>query len=85
MYYIDQNGNLYQVDLQIGDRIATDEEVASYEDKKNIAQKIAEAKQYLADTDYKMLPDYQPKEGSESLESIKAKRAEAREYVRANS
>lgn len=72
-------------DFQIGWREATQEEVQAYLDSKNMAAKIAEAKQYLADTDYKMLADYEPKEGGESVESIKIKRAEAREFVRANS
>lgn len=38
-------------------------------------------KDYLKDTDFKMLPGYVPKEG-EDLEAIKTKRDQAREYIR---
>jgi hypothetical protein len=38
-------------------------------------------KDYLSDTDFKMLPSYIPKEG-EDLEAIKTKRNQAREYIR---
>ena len=44
-----------------------------------LSTKIAEAKAYLASTDFKVLPDYD-KEPSEVI----AKRAEAREFIRAN-
>ena len=37
---------------------------------------------YLSSTDFKMLGDYVPEEGSESLDSIKTKRAAARATVR---
>ncbi len=50
--------------------IAPDEQVRIY-------------KEYLTNTDYKMLPGYVPKEG-EDLEAIKEKRDLAREYVREN-
>ena len=40
---------------------------------------IAEAKAYLASTDFKVLPDY-----DEDVTTIKAKRQEAREFIRAN-
>lgn len=48
-----------------------------------LAEKIAEAKAYLAETDYKDLPRYKPKEG-EDIEAIYAKRDELREFIRAN-
>jgi hypothetical protein len=44
-----------------------------------LSTKIAEAKAYLASTDFKVLPDYD-KEPTEVI----AKRAEAREFIRAN-
>lgn len=40
-------------------------------------------KDYLAATDFKMLPGYIPKE-DEDIDSIKSKRDLAREYIRAN-
>lgn len=45
---------------------------------------LAAAKQYLLDTDYKMLADYTVKPDGESMDSIKAKRATAREFIRVN-
>lgn len=48
-----------------------------------LAQKIAEAKAYLASTDFKDLPRYKPKDG-EDMETIYAKRDEAREFIRTN-
>ena len=42
---------------------------------------INEAKAYLANTDYKMLPNYVPK-ADEDLDAIIAKRNETREFIR---
>ena len=44
---------------------------------------IAEAKQYLVDTDHKFYGDYEPK-ADEDLELVRTKRSEARAFVRAN-
>jgi hypothetical protein len=43
---------------------------------------VAEAKKYLASTDYKMLSDYTVAPDGEPLASIQVKRATAREYIR---
>lgn len=73
-------------DHLIGDKVQmTDEEVEAHINPPKteamiLAEKVAEAKQYLADTDFKMTTDY-----DEDVTDIKAKRAEAREFVRANS
>lgn len=53
----------------------TDVEIA----KHKIEAIVQEAKMYLNSTDYKVLPDYEPKD-----ETIIAKRAEARAFIRAN-
>lgn len=45
-------------------------------------QQISSAKQYLSDTDFKMLLDYVPRPDGEPLADIKAKRAAARELIR---
>lgn len=55
--------------------IFTDEEIVKHETE----AKVQEAKMYLLNTDYKVLPDYEPKD-----EAIIAKRAEARAFIRAN-
>lgn len=57
----------------------TEEELAQQE----INKKIQEAKLYLANTDYKMLPNYVPK-ANEDLDAIIAKRNETREFIRNN-
>lgn len=57
----------------------TEEELAQQE----INKKIQEAKAYLANTDYKMLPNYVPKV-DEDLDAIIAKRNETREFIRNN-
>lgn len=44
-----------------------------------LATKIAEAKAYLASTDFKVLPDY-----DKDATDVIAKRQEAREFIRAN-
>lgn len=44
-----------------------------------LAEKVAEAKLYLASTDYKVLPDYEPKS-----DELVALRATAREFIRLN-
>ena len=46
---------------------------------KEINEKLAEAKQYLLDTDFKVLPDY-----DQDSTEVKVKRQEAREFIRAN-
>ena len=48
-----------------------------------VSEKIQEAKAYLANTDYKMLPNYVPK-ADEDLDAIIAKRNETREFIRNN-
>ena len=47
--------------------------------KDSIEYKINEAKKYLIDTDYKMTIDY-----DKDVAEVKIKRAEAREFIRAN-
>ena len=44
-----------------------------------LAEKVAEAKAYLASTDFKVLPDY-----DEDVTEVKIKRQEARELIRIN-
>ena len=63
--------------------------IKTYEEKQEeirlqeIKTQIAKAKQYLDDTEHKFNMDYEPKAG-EDLEAIRAKRSEARAFVRAN-
>ncbi len=47
--------------------------------KRNIQQQIQEAKDYLNDTDHKVLPDY---DKTENVESIKTTRQQKRELIR---
>ena len=51
--------------------------------KATVEYKTQEAKTYLANTDYKMLPNYVLK-ADEDLNAIIAKRNEAREFIRNN-
>jgi len=50
--------------------------------KHDLESEIGKAKFYLEGTDFKMLPDYTPNEGAESIESVKEKRFIARELIR---
>ena len=52
-------------------------------DTQYIEQKVQEYKTYLNDTDHKFNVDYEPKAG-EDLEAIRAKRKEARDFIRVN-
>lgn len=83
MYYTNNGTDLYQGDIQIGDREATIKEVEAYEAKKELAFKVNKVKAYLANTDYKDLPRYVPKV-NEDIEAIYRLRDEAREFIRAN-
>ena len=47
--------------------------------KKELEKQISEAKQYLLDTDFKVLPDY-----DQDTTDVRVKRQEAREFIRAN-
>ena len=58
----------------------TEEELA----KQELDKKIAEAKAYLLSTDFKMTVDYFATMIIEKQEEVIAKRAEAREFIRAN-
>jgi predicted house-cleaning noncanonical NTP pyrophosphatase (MazG superfamily) len=91
-YYINTNKEIFAYeedgsqDYLIGDKVAiTIEEIEAInkakedEYKSSLEYKIQEAKTYLVSTDFKVLPDYD-KEPSEVI----AKRAEAREFIRAN-
>jgi len=88
-YYKDNQNNVFayddtQMDL-VGDKtLMTDVEVESHinpvpTEQELTAQKVAEAKQYLSSTDYKMTVDY-----DQDVADTKVKRAEAREFIRAN-
>ena len=59
----------------------TDEEIA----KEQLEHKINEAKAYLLSTDYKMTVDYFGSLSKEIQDELILKRAEAREFIRANS
>ena len=59
----------------------TEEEIQAEE----IAMKVQEYKSYLASTDYKMTIDYFATLTVDMQNELTTKRAEAREYVRANS
>lgn len=52
--------------------------------KNSIEFKINEAKQFLAKSDKKVLPDYEFKEGDNSLEWYREERSKARAFIRAN-
>ena len=52
--------------------------------KNSIEFKINEAKQFLAKSDKKVLPDYEFKEGDNSLEWYIEERSKARAFIRAN-
>lgn len=58
----------------------TEEELAQQE----LQAKVMEGKQYLSTTDYKMTVDYFATLTKEEQDDLIAKRAEAREFVRAN-
>lgn len=58
----------------------TDEETA----KEELKNKIAEAKAYLLSTDYKMTVDYFATLDKVTQDELILKRAEAREFIRAN-
>jgi len=74
------NANCYENGKFIVKDFRTDEEIRTAE----INTQIAEAKAYLASTDFKFNDDYDQNDTPEWLE-IKAKRAEAREFIRVNS
>lgn len=51
--------------------------------QEKLAQEIAEAKQFLANTDYKELPNYEPS-ADEVLADVINARSVAREFIRKN-
>lgn len=81
--YIDKEGNLYEGDMQIGDREATKKEIQAFQDKQELVNKLIEAQTLLDKTQHKFGGDYEPKEG-EDLEELRAKRSEARKFLREN-
>lgn len=48
-----------------------------------VLEQVRLYKEYLTNTDYKMLPGYVPKEG-EDLKAVEEERNKAREYIREN-
>ena len=89
-----QGGTLINVQIE---EVVTEEEVVKYSYKQAFTTETNEEKlekvkiqmlvkiyrDYLDDTDHKFYVDYEPKVG-EDLEDIRAKRSEARPFVRAN-
>ena len=81
--FIDKNGNLYQGDMQLGDREATIEEIEAYQEKTELLKKLEDAQNLLDRTQHKFGGDYEPKEG-EDLEDLKLRRSIARKFIREN-
>ena len=89
-----QGGTLINVQVE---EVVTEEEVIKYSYKQVFTTETNEDKlekiktkmlvkiyqDYLDDTDHKFYGDYEPKVG-EDLELVRAKRSEARAFVRAN-
>ena len=89
-----QGGTLINVQVE---EVVTEEEVVKYKYKQMFTTETNEEKlenikiemlvkiyqDYLDDTDHKFYGDYEPKVG-EDLEPIRAKRSEARAFIRAN-
>ena len=89
-----QGGTLINVQVE---EVVTEEEVIKYSYKQVFTTETNEEKlekvktrmfvkiyqDYLDDTDHKFYGDYEPKAG-EDLEPIRAKRSEARAFIRAN-
>lgn len=78
MYYTNDGINLYQGDMQIGDREATIKEVEAYESKKELAFKVNEAKAYLADTAWYIERFNDPSSGKAIPQEVLDGRAQAR-------
>lgn len=74
------NANCYENGEFIVKDFRTSEEIAEQE----LQAKIQEAKAYLASTDYKMTVDYFATLTKEVQDELTTKRAEAREFIRAN-
>ena len=73
-----ESGVVEEVDM-------SEEEIAQLPNAEEqiLAEKIAEAKQFLNDTQFKFGDDYDQKDTPEWLE-LKAKRQELREFIRSN-
>ena len=90
-YYRDKDNQVFAYELDgsqdhlISDKTPmTAEEVEAHinppkTEAQILAEKVAEAKTYLASTDFKVLPDYEPKS-----DEVIALRATAREFIRIN-
>lgn len=91
MKYYKQNNEVFAYELDgsqdhlIGDKILmTEQEVEAHinpqkTEEQILAEQVQEAKQYLADTDFKMTIDY-----DQDVTDIRIKRLEAREFIRLN-
>ena len=89
-----QGGTLINVQVE---EVVTEDEVVKYKykqvfttetneehlEKVKTAMLVQIYQNYLDDTDHKFYGDYEPKVG-EDLEAVRAKRSEARAFVRAN-
>ncbi len=86
-YVRDENGEFYLVYFEKPDGDGKYqpefEKIKEIENDENIKNKIKESLKYLVDTDFKFLVGYEPKV-AEDLEVIRAKRNEARAFVRDN-
>ena len=81
MWNIKSDGNMYQGDLQYGDRIATHEEELNKQLSLEKTIKIMEAKKYLSDTSWYVERFNDPSSGKPIPQEILDKRAEAREII----
>ena len=79
-FYILENGS-YIVDEEKVNEL--NEVYKQIEETKAILQKIEDYKNYLNETDHKVFPYYEPKDG-ENINDIIIKRSEARKFIREN-
>jgi hypothetical protein len=82
--YFEYEGEIPNIATKYDKLVYSDNVLSLITDEKTaIKDKLAEYKVYLSNTDFKVLPDYEPKEG-EDLEAIKTARKEARDFIRSN-
>ena len=81
-YELDDEGNRYshyKADKVDGVYVPDLEAIEQSKLEEDKAKQITEAKKYLLDTDFKVLPDY-----DQDSTEVKVKRQEARDFIRAN-
>lgn len=84
MWYSIEYDYVYEGEMRVGDREATNEEIIAHEKKYNLLSELNEARKYLQDTQIMIASDYFSSLSEINQKELTLKRQEAINLLKAN-